>query len=515
MKIVVAEDEQRQRDGIVKIIKDIIPDTDCVSFGDGTEVIEYLDRIHYNADILFTDINMPDLSGLDLIRHLNKHNQCLLVIIISGYASFDYAQQAMQLGAFRYILKPIDPEEVEQVLNEAKLKLQSLRPSLLQEYEQVWDTQNKSAVLLERQLNRWIHGKLTEDYKDMLAPIFKSKGVGFLVLCRLEPASDLTDDDNNIKIMLMQDIRDIFMHQYRCYSFFLESNKLEMVTIVLERDGSKQTDFRYDLKNWKQRLKEYYAIDSNIYIGSQNDCLMENIASQYQTDRKKQLYHLFTGEEDSGIPCTTDKAIALLADAIKMNSRDNVIKIMRGLSSSTEQNISTVKKRISEVCYKVSSSFSSSTQLISVHNELIDEAIQQSHSLTDLANDVYLFLRELWELSSDGKSMQQKIYALKIKEYIRLNYEKDISLEDAANYFSLNSSYFSTMVKTLHGCGFQTLLTAMRISKACDLLDKTGLKIQEIAAMVGYRDPSYFIRMFKKTIGMTPDAYRKNKGMQI
>jgi AraC-like DNA-binding protein len=96
-------------------------------------------------------------------------------------------------------------------------------------------------------------------------------------------------------------------------------------------------------------------------------------------------------------------------------------------------------------------------------------------------------------------------------DFIREKYQMDITLHDGADKAFMAETYFSKIFKQVTGRGFLECLTAMRIDKACFLLKNSGLKISEIARSVGYHDPDYFYKVFKRRTGRTPSDYRRQE----
>lgn len=121
MNILIADDEENIRNGIEKrIIRTGLQPINIVVASDGLEANRILETI--DIDLAFIDINMPFINGLEVIQ--SYHDKGVLFVIVSGYDSFEYARKALQYGVFRYILKPIDKNEFEEVLFAAKEKLQ-------------------------------------------------------------------------------------------------------------------------------------------------------------------------------------------------------------------------------------------------------------------------------------------------------------------------------------------------------------------------------------------------------
>lgn len=95
------------------------------------------------------------------------------------------------------------------------------------------------------------------------------------------------------------------------------------------------------------------------------------------------------------------------------------------------------------------------------------------------------------------------------KEYLELHYADDISLEDMAEHVNISPQYFSKLIKKTTGFNFIDWLSMLRVKKAKELLNNSNLTVKEVCFLVGYKDPNYFSRIFKKRIGITPSEYVK------
>lgn len=101
------------------------------------------------------------------------------------------------------------------------------------------------------------------------------------------------------------------------------------------------------------------------------------------------------------------------------------------------------------------------------------------------------------------------------REYLEVHYTEDISLEDVASQVNVSPQYFSKLIKKNTGFNFIDWLSMMRVKKAKELFNSTNLSIKEVCYMIGYKDPNYFSRIFKKRVGMTPSEYIKNSNFRI
>lgn len=118
MKLIIVDDEPRHRRGLANVIAKIRPDYKINQFKNANEALDFLKE--NRVDIIITDIKMPILDGLAFIKNYQENKFNTKIIILSGYANFEYAQNAIGLGVFDYILKPIDLDKVKEMINKVE-----------------------------------------------------------------------------------------------------------------------------------------------------------------------------------------------------------------------------------------------------------------------------------------------------------------------------------------------------------------------------------------------------------
>lgn len=122
MKLLIADDEAIIRQSFVKRIhRANIMFDQILEAKNGLEALEIVKND--SIDIMLIDINMPFLNGLELMKQIRQWNQSLIMIVISGYNDFSFAQEAIQYGIFRYLLKPVKAEELLETIQLAKEKI--------------------------------------------------------------------------------------------------------------------------------------------------------------------------------------------------------------------------------------------------------------------------------------------------------------------------------------------------------------------------------------------------------
>lgn len=126
MNIVIVDDEPKIRNGLLKLLTSHEGWNVTGVFEEAKTALQFLDM--HEADIMITDIKMPEISGLELIEDIRRKNDKISIIILSGYGTFSYAQKAIELGVIRYLTKPTDPKELVAVV-------ESIEEKLIQELE--------------------------------------------------------------------------------------------------------------------------------------------------------------------------------------------------------------------------------------------------------------------------------------------------------------------------------------------------------------------------------------------
>jgi two-component system, response regulator YesN len=167
-KMLIADDEPKIRRGLSRLIG--LLDLDLEVVGEAEDGMIALEMVREQLPhLLLVDICMPFLNGLQLIEEVKKINPDCLVIVITGFDEFSYAQQAIKLGVFDYLLKPIVKEQLQSVINKAMEQLaQQTSRKKYTDWTNELLTKNLS-FLRERFLDEWMNGSITDvDIKEQM-----------------------------------------------------------------------------------------------------------------------------------------------------------------------------------------------------------------------------------------------------------------------------------------------------------------------------------------------------------
>jgi len=135
------------------------------------------------------------------------------------------------------------------------------------------------------------------------------------------------------------------------------------------------------------------------------------------------------------------------------------------------------------------------------------KVLMQAGSLQEIRIFLREFLCQLLNISSIKNKSDKYAIVMKAKAYINCHFHRAITLDEVARVVYLSPCYFSRLFSEVSGCTFQDYLTKVRINEAQKLLIEKKISLEEITTLLGYNDVSYFIRVFKKVVGLTPRQF--------
>lgn len=502
-KVMLVDDEKL----IIEGLKNIIDWNEI-----GLEVVdmalngkEALDKFTENkVDIIITDINMPRMTGLKLIKNIRDINLETKFIILTGYDEFSYAKEAIKYGVENYILKPINEEELKETLIHI-----------------VKDLEKKDKKIVEildknRKLLQYINGKLDREFiysiENMLnLDIYKSKYTVANIYIRLEYEGNLFSNISNI-------IHDNTNTGYE----ILNSNEGQVVLINSWDDNIENKDIINYYEDIKNKIIEKIGSDIFISIGEPVDNIKE-IDVSYTIAKELKKYSL-----------TEEKNKCIYLDSIKNKVEKNInfkeeidninkliikknISIIEEYIENILDNEELTPKNIYDFCIKILILLDEISNDLKVNKKY--ERDNLSSTIVDLCNEntrenikSFIF-REVEELVERMNSNDIK-YSPVIQQIINIideRYYEDLSLKTLACQYNINSSYLGQIFSKELGMSFSEYLNKTKNSKAKELILNTNMKINDISKAVGYIDASYFYRKFKKYYGVSPSTLREMK----
>lgn len=436
--------------------------------GTATSVKDALEKIDKKKpEVVFTDVRMPEIGGLELLSMLKRAKPDILCVVISGYAEFAYVQKALRLEAVGYCLKPFDYDEITSYLKRIHIKL---------------DDQNKS----------------------------KDWEVNFLELL------DVADTDSRLRLEgIMRDKFPDFEKKDLEALYILGTDNIpsgfELICACAGTNKYVCILCREDEKSFLHALFEKSVEDKKIYVGvSGNIRKIEDLERRIYSSRKKAFQHFCE-------PATEPIVRKVVKNtAIESSQLQNIIHFG---SEKRKEFFNKLRKEFEEGFYNMDTAILLynliETWLGNTEENEEPIFIWDYDILCGAYGDALQMLDDLeMQLEVIGKTnVECNITNQTFKEifsFVDSNYKEHISAADIAARFHVNPCYVSQLFKKELGKTFTEYVTSKRIKYACKELRQGRRNISEIAEEAGFSDYFYFSRVFHRVMGCAPGEYRNS-----
>ena len=518
-RVLLVDDEEDIREGISRKM-------DWLGLGfslvgeaaNGQDALELAESLR--PDVILTDIKMPFMDGLELCRILTDRLPAARFVVFSGFDAFEYAKQAIQMNVVEYILKPINADELSDVLRRLKDQLDRERA--------------------ERRNVELLRSRYTENL-----PVLRELFYANLLDGHIEPGTereraarldiDLQGEEWAVGLAYIGSDRRDALSTLSVQKLLEESLTADRCRLTLYNDWvavivSLTESFTiYDLIRVLDRVctlaASYLGLTLTVGVGAPCKELsgMARSAAEARTALeyrsmvgRGQVIYIGDLEPDGGQVLTFEEADErTLTAAVRLGSEQEVRdaaaalagKIREANPSAGQYNlflmelVTHLMKMTRRSGVGVEEVFGTGFSL-----PIQDSALPSLEELEDWCAERYLRLRTLIrrrQTDSAGQTVETA------KEYIRQHYaESDLSVEKLCAYLHLSSTYFSTLFKRETGTSFTAYVTTVRMEAAAEAIRGTEEKTYLIAQRCGYEDPNYFSYVFKRHFGVTPTKYR-------
>jgi len=523
-RLLVVDDEPRQLKGLANIISQLRPEYILSTASDGQEAFEIIQN--NPTDILITDIRMPVMDGLELIQKLRETGKNLKIIIISGYGEFEYAQKAVRFGVKDYLVKPISKSDLEKLLDsvEKSLKEEEYQKKLQESLKEKLDY--SLPVYIERQMNKWIVGKLNEDELNEILSIFPHNKYGAVLIISFGKYTNHRNTDISAEITqyIKHGIKEALKDICHTFSFPLDGYNNVIVTVSgSDRPFDAQsTDVIKRINEFISSARREFGAVLSAGISSSTDNIFKNITKHFEQALSawESKFCLGLGQ---AIPYTpykqqSDIFVNSFEEELSCNFNNGDKASMMKTTEKAFQNMNQCflqPEKIKDEWIHLIINIIKTIRPFLTENEYDDHIARFKKEI--LKTEDY---KELWHCVNNILCSASDLLQLKGKEknniiiemcrkHINERYMEQISMESVAQKYFFNPSYFSSLFKNHTGIGFSEYLLQVRIKHAKEMLKNTKNSISSIAEQVGFKDPAYFNRAFKRITGLTPLKYRQ------
>lgn len=529
-KVLIADDELLVRVGL----KSTIPweENGFSVVGEarnGKECIEIFDKV--DPDILLTDIRMPIINGLELIQILKQRKDSLKAIILTHYDDFNYAKEAIKLGASEYILKPdLSSEHLLGILRKISCEIDNTSKTSAnlnnESLKEGIELKINGQALLEDIVNLRYTSQLERE--NIIKRIEMAlKNSCYIISCSFAKGNETSNSKiSKVSKTTIESITSSIFNDGNTDTYIVVDNNYIFHILNIKNFEDKSSYLKSVINYFvlmKNNLLKLMNLDVEIGISDVGYSAL-SIPKLLEEAKKAQKLCFF---EDSEIVLFTNSkeadltkkcpqiSLEVLKTYIKTLDKEQLNSYIHSIFSD----LSSLRKI--EYVKEVFNDFISYAKVIcnelNITNSQLGDATKFSYSnmekltsLNMMCDYICSFYGEFIRSSKENRNYQRYTYVInKSIEYVKNNYARNISLADVADHVEISRSYLSFLFKEETGINLSNYIINYRIEKSKKLLMESNLKMYEIAEQVGFDNPYYFSKVFKDVTGYSCKEFKK------
>jgi two-component system response regulator YesN len=518
-KLLIADDEPRQRRGLARLVQSLRPDLTVLEAANGQEALRIAQE--EGPDAVLSDIRMPMVDGFELGEKLLEQKPDIVVAYVSAYEDFQYAARALRMGAVEYLLKPYTPEQVQATLAALEQHVQK-RQKMQQAYQKLDHTLD---AWREQRLMALLTRALTSEERADMAGIVPIDGGGYVLIAQVVDedleiwsADDSLETREQLKNWLVSLLPGLIccplseesLSLAGIYPGSLPAAELEARLQALLRDMARgfpvhvlialsdqmqniAGDAEHAYKQARFALSFRFFNPEGGLIPYHTVAPLRSRELPYLFRYEQMLLQKLTDATEEGLDGLLDEMFTYLNAQMRYAPE----KLLRRLYQVSQSMISGIESRLPEMAFAhlwadAAAVFSE----VNTYAQLKENFRQLMHAA------VTAQMRE--------RSEHTEEHILSSIAYIREHFAQPLTLSELGERFYFSPNYLSALIKSRTGVPFKQYLQTIRMEEAMERLRTSDDKVADIAQAVGFSDPAYFNRIFKKQYGVSPDSYRRN-----
>lgn len=532
-KILIVDDEEEVRSSIMRKMKWELLGYELV--GDAENGEDALEKVRLLApDVVLTDIKMPYMDGLTLAKHIKRERSSTEIIIFSGFDDFEYAQQAIKLGVIEYILKPVNVEELTEILAKVKLKMDERIAEKRNIQSLRLDYQRMLPVLKEHFLGDLVQGRLKEaaileEFNQLNLRV--KDGPSWIVATTHIEMPLIEEDTYKLNLHYEANLIPLSVEQMICEKlegdFRFETFGTATGTCILCAIHTKQ-EMELFMNTLNQVCLDCKKIlELNVTIGLGKAYTRANAIKDSYDEAKNALgYRTTIGSSmviyisdvevmNGGVLRFDEQSEGELIYAIKFEGKEEIIQVVEKLMNKMKQARVHTSQHQVYVMAIIHSMMEMAQKYELEANQIWGredyfKVMGRMLTIESMQNFIINSALSIHENMNQERHDTMKQLIVEAKKYITEYFSNpDLSVEMVCEHLHISQAYFSTLFKKETGQTYISYLTEVRLNKAIELLNKTEDKTYIIASKVGYIEPNYFSYVFKKKFGIAPSRYQR------
>jgi Response regulator containing CheY-like receiver domain and AraC-type DNA-binding domain len=478
--------------------------------------------------VMISDIEMPSETGIDLLEWVNEHSPQTETIFLTGHADFRYAQQAIQLSSFDYLLKPIDHEQLKACVRKAleKIRQREQEAEFLKTYEYYYEQWNRQLPLLvERFWQDVIHHRLSPT-PGQLEPMLKLYGMELsadspvlpILISVEEWKQDWSARDEEIMTYALKNAAVDILLQNGAGHVIQDVHGM-LFALFYEPPGLGETELEARCREYVRKAGELLYSVVSCYIGEPAPVreLPSNIAllaemERHNVHRTGEVFRASAYNRQPG----RSAYMPNFGEWVLLIENGREPELMRRIDEAFAAFTREPPDRAAMMLYVSGLTYE-------VFQALLRRGLSPGDVYPDGGHpDMNQVMRTLaalknWTAAFAAKALQviaqhseeSSNTIIRVKRFIEAHLHDDLNREAIAGHVYLNPAYLSRLFRRETGMSLTDYIVERRMEKVKEALARTNVKISDIALSVGYANFSHFSKQFKRSTGLTPQEYRK------
>jgi len=490
----------------------------------GKEALELIRK--EGCDILLTDIQMPEMNGLELLEIAHREYPHIKAIILSNYQEFHYVRKAMQLGAADYLLKlTMEPQEMEQKLLELKEKILAERS--LQHFQQE----------LKRELNLNVRAAREQLFRDILTKQCSKREIRECLSAFGYESGSRPFYLSQIKISRYEQV--LAENKYKSEKLLMYSVANVLQEIIRKHGRGELIELDNGcfalftawepssvLQEMRESIKHYLHLD--LCQGVSDPCHDEELihqafeqaelavdASFYEGAGRvyaySQVSHREAEAEALSVPY--ERMNRLIDHREYAGLQDLVSEWLQSIGEKRYWTSERIKESaiqlVNYLAVLLTGHKGDIYSIPSYQGHYPHHAIRTAETLEEMSHWIESWIPFYIDYLKDHAQLRLRPEIQSVIRLIRERYDTALKVSDLARELGFNEAYLSTLFKKETGETIMDLIIRLRMEKARSLLKEPGVKVYEVSEAVGYSDANYFSKLFKKIEGILPQEYHK------
>ena len=521
LKLLIADDEAIERKALGMQLSKQFPEIELLKpAANGLELLETARR--ERPDIVMADIEMPGMNGLQALEQLRDEDIRPYIVIMTAYSSEHYLRESLSLRVYAYLEKPIRRERME---NTVRALLEEIRQARSREAEL---QRMRGAIQSVRKMIR--SELMTNIESDEADPGQISELMNMLelnarrYLIMTFSMADIAEEGRSgverslAELNAFETVRALVREKGWIDGHIINHRMACLVPVELnvERDD----DYRlrqaacFEADDILKKIDDIRGVRVGIGMSTAQPRRLQRSRQQsvqalYRQDSRAAICHY----DDQPLPAKSENLFvteeAQLAEYLQSGDIARATACVRGCFEAVPDWVSFDFLRSQAFELLLAMNRRSGAQLFEGLTTRVSEALQQCRDRQALADYVVALCEECVRQRRSDDSRWQEDIIEKATRYIEACYNTDITLETTAEAIGVSRFYLSRLFKTHLGMNYSAFLTEKRVGMAGTLLQTQGwLSNREIAERVGFHDPDYFGKVFKRQMGCTMTEYR-------